>query len=70
MQPLQPLEASSGSAGKPVLEFCLRKREVETEPTFTRMLAQFFNEDIVDWSRAVMTRDRFRSPGFRGLGSG
>ena len=48
----------------------MRKREVEAEPTFTRTLAQFFNEDITDWLRAVMARDRFRSPGFRGLGSG
>ena len=34
----------------------MRKREVAGKPTFTRMLAQFFNEDIADWSRAVMAR--------------
>ena len=51
-------------------ELCLRKREVEAETTFTRMLAQFFNDDIADWSRVVMARDRFHSPGFRGFGSG
>ena len=48
----------------------MRKREVEAEPTFTRMLAQFFNEDITDGSMAVMARDRFPPPGFRELGSG
>ena len=40
---LQPLKASVEGAATLVREFCLRKREVETEPTFTRMLAQFFN---------------------------
>ena len=34
----------------------MRKREVASKPTFSRMLAQFFNEDIADWSRAVMAR--------------
>ena len=48
----------------------MRKRKAEAEPTVTRTLVQFFNEDATDWSRAVMARDRFHSPGFRGLGSG
>ena len=30
---------------------------MEAKPTFTRMLAQYFKEDIADWSRAAMVRD-------------
>ena len=33
----------------------MRKWEVATKPSFTRMLAQFFNEDVADWTRAVMS---------------
>lgn len=33
----------------------MRKREVATKRSFTRMLAQFFNEDVADWMRAVMS---------------
>ena len=33
----------------------MRKREVSTKPSLTRMLAQFFNEDVADWTRAVMS---------------
>ena len=56
MQRLRPLKASLERAATLVREFCLRKREMAVKPTFTRMLAQFFNEDIADWSRAVMAR--------------
>ena len=56
MQRLQPLKASLERPGTLVSKFCLRKRDVAVKPTFTRMLAQFFNEDIADWSRAVMAR--------------
>ena len=56
MQRLQLLKASLEGAATLVREFCLRKREVAVKPTFTRMLAQFFNEDIAEWSRAVMAR--------------
>ena len=67
MQRLQPLRASLEGAAKLEREFRLWMREVEAEPTFTRMLAQFFNEDIVDWSKAVMARGmhlRRYSPNF------
>ena len=48
MQRLQPLKASLEGTATLVGEFCLRKREVAEKPTFSRMLAQFFNEDIAD----------------------
>ena len=87
MQRLQPLKASLEGMATLVRAFYLRKRKVAEKPTFSRMLAQFFNEDIADWSRALMAQgmhlrqyapsfptpaspDRFRSPGFRGHGSG
>ena len=54
MQRLPPLRASLEGAATLVHKFCLRKREVAVKPTFTRLLAQFFNEDIANWSRAVM----------------
>jgi len=28
---------------------------VAAKPTFTRMLARFFNEDVADWSGAMMS---------------
>ena len=56
MQRLQSLKASLEGAATLVREFCLRKWEVAVQPTFTRMLAQVFNENIADWSRAVMAR--------------
>ena len=48
MQRLQPLKASLEGAATLVRKLCLKKREVAVNPTFTRMLAQFFNEDIAD----------------------
>ena len=59
MQRLQPLKASLEGTAALVREFCLRKREVAGKPTFSRMLAQFFNEDVADWSRAVMEQSMF-----------
>ena len=56
MQRLQPLKVSLEGTDTLVCKFSLRKREVAEKPTFSRMLAQFFNEDIADWSRAVMAR--------------
>ena len=52
MQRLQPLKTSLEGVATVVREFCLRKREVAAKPTFIRMLAQLFNEDIAEWSRA------------------
>ena len=56
MQRLQPLKASLEGMATLVREFCLSKREVAGKPTLSRMLAQFFNEDVADWSRAVMAQ--------------
>ena len=56
MQRLQPLKASLEGTATLVHKFCLRKREVAGKTTFSRMLEQVFNEDIAEWSRAVMAR--------------
>ena len=56
LQCVQPLEARLEGATRLVREFCLRNRDVAAKPTFTRMLAQFFNKDIADWSRPVMAQ--------------
>ena len=56
MQRFQSLKASLEGAATLVREFGLRKREVEAEPTFTWMLAQSFNDDNADWSRAVIAQ--------------
>ena len=48
MQRLQPLKANLEGAATLVREFCLRKREVAAKPTFTWMLALFFNNEIVE----------------------
>lgn len=52
---LQPLIARLEMMTGLVQSSCLRKQEVEAKPTFTRILAQFFNEDVAEWARAVLS---------------
>ena len=55
LQCVQRLKARLEGATRLAREFCLTKREAAAKPRFTRMLAQFFNEDIAELSRAGMS---------------
>ena len=54
-QRLHPLKARLEGVARLVPGFCLRKREVAAKPTFIRMLAQFFNEFVAEWTTAVIS---------------
>ena len=57
IQRLQLLKTSLERVTTLVRDVCLRKREAAAKLTFTGMLLQYFNEDIVEWLRTVIALD-------------
>lgn len=55
LQRLQPPKARLEEVVRIVRKICLWKRKMAAQTPFTRILVQFFNEDIADWARAVMS---------------
>lgn len=49
---LAATQGQVGRGGQTIAELCSKRR---AKPTFSRILAQFFNEDITEWTRVVMS---------------